>query len=387
MERPAAGLGVAGLLGARRIAITDDGGGIAAALAARFAGVNARAEVVDDVPVDADAVIFLGGLSAARDPPAALAVLRAAFRAARTVAGRFAASGGVLITAQDTGGDFGLSGSQGAWLGGLAGLAKTCALEWPRAQVRALDVERGDRPAAAIAEAIWCELLDGDDDREVGLRSDGRRVVPALHDAPLPRGGNPRIAPGGVVIASGGGRGVTAACLIALAEVTRARFVLLGRTVLADEPAVCRGVDGDAELKRALLDDARRSGERVTPAALGRRAAAVRAAREVRATIAAIRAAGGEARYDAADITDDAAVAAAVRAARAWGPIAGVVHGAGVVADKWIADKTDAQLDLVIGTKVRGLAALLDATRADDLGFVVLFSSVAGRFEIGRAHV
>ena len=40
-----------------------------------------------------------------------------------------------------------------------------------------------------------------------------------------------------VVVASGGGRGVTAAALIALAKATQARFVLLGPTALTEAPA------------------------------------------------------------------------------------------------------------------------------------------------------
>jgi hypothetical protein len=50
-----------------------------------------------------------------------------------------------------------------------------------------------------------------------------------------------------------------------------------------------------------------------------------------------------------------------------------------VLADKAIAEKTDDQFDRVFDTKVRGLAALLDATRADPLELLCVFSSVAAR--------
>ena len=66
------------------------------------------------------------------------------------------------------------------------------------------------------------------------------------------------------------------------------------------------------------------------------------------------------------------------RAAR-FGPITALVHGAGRIADKLIADKTDAQFDLVHETKVGGLRALLAATAADPLRLIALFASVAGR--------
>ena len=46
------------------------------------------------------------------------------------------------MTVQDTGGDFGLAMNPGehAWLGGLSGLAKTAAQEWPLAVVRSIDL-------------------------------------------------------------------------------------------------------------------------------------------------------------------------------------------------------------------------------------------------------
>ena len=62
-----------------------------------------------------------------------------------------------------------------------------------------------------------------------------------------------------------------------------------------------------------------------------------------------------------------------------WGSITGLVHGAGVLADKLIADKTMEQFDRVFDTKVRGLAALLAAIDTDPLDTMLLFSSVAGR--------
>ncbi len=127
-----------------------------------------------------------------------------------------------------------------------------------------------------------------------------------------------------------------------------------------------------------LLDLARRDGEEVSPRELGRRAEAVRASREITATLAAISAAGGEARYVAVDVTRESELAQALADVRArWGAITGVIHGAGVLADKLIVDKTDEQWARVFGTKVAGLQALLAATSEDPLSLVLLFSSVA----------
>ncbi|MGC4120675.1 MAG: SDR family NAD(P)-dependent oxidoreductase [Myxococcales bacterium] len=110
------------------------------------------------------------------------------------------------------------------------------------------------------------------------------------------------------------------------------------------------------------------------------------AAREARATLEAIKAAGGDALYAAADTRDRAALDSAIAQARRWGPITALVHGAGVLADKRLAEKTDEAFDSVFDTKVQGLDALLAVTSSDPLEVVCLFSSVAARTgNVGQA--
>ena len=370
----AVGLGTPGLLGARRLVLTDDGGGVAQALAAALVEYGARATVESEVPADADAVILLGGLQGAHDPAAALSASRALFRAARSIARRFTDEGGTLITVQDTGGDFGLSGSERAWLAAPAALARTAALEWPRACVRALDIARGDRDPGVVARALCVELVAGGLEPAVGLGASGERTTPALAEVAV-QAASLRVDERSVVVASGGARGVTAACLVELARVSHCRIALLGRTII--EPDPCPEVPDD-RLKTTLLAQAKTRGETVAPLELARRAEAVRANREIERTLVAIRASGGEVRYLTTNVRELASVTAALDdVRRAWGPITGVVHGAGVLADKLIADKRDEQWERVYTTKVSGLASLLAATRDDDLAFVTLFSSVA----------
>ena len=86
--------------------------------------------------------MFAAGLKTLPDDEAAIEVNREAFRAATAVAELMGTQGGVFVTVQDTGGDFGLSGSERCWLGGVAALAKTAAREWPKAQVRAIDIDQ-----------------------------------------------------------------------------------------------------------------------------------------------------------------------------------------------------------------------------------------------------
>ncbi|PRC46166.1 hypothetical protein C6A85_91465, partial [Mycobacterium sp. ITM-2017-0098] len=104
------------------------------------------------------------------------------------------------------------------------------------------------------------------------------------------------------------------------------------------------------------------------------------AEREVRATLSAAEEQGTPARYFAASITDRAALDRVLGDVRQnFGPIVGVVHGAGVLADRRLEDLDDDQFIRVFSTKLVGAEALLDATSTDDLRFISLFSSIAAR--------
>lgn len=376
----APGVALAGLFGVERVAITDDGTGLAGVLAKKLTERGVDANVVSTVPNDANAVIFLGGIRPVSSIDVALDVNREAFHAARTVAARFSSdSGGVFINVQDTGGDFGLRGSDStrAWLGGVSALIRTAALEWPNASVRTIDCERGDRDLETIAEVICVELFEGGSTLEVGLRADGTRTTLATVAMPAEPGASSSLGPDSVVVVSGGGRGVTAAALVALARACRPRIVLLGRTTLAPESVA---FENDQDLSRALIEQIRSEGREATPSEILAEKARVLASHEIRATIDAVTAAGSQARYLTVDVQDEAALASALDTVRReWGPINAIIHGAGVLADKRIAEKTDEQFNRVFDTKVVGLRSLLAATTSDPVSTLCLFSSVAAR--------
>ncbi|MDX3855746.1 SDR family oxidoreductase [Streptomyces sp. AK02-01A] len=378
LNAPAPGLAMAGL-GEGPLAVIDGGSGTAELVAAKLTGHGIRATVVTSPAPDTRGVVHLGGLAEIDSPDEALELQRGAFRLARAVATRFAADGGVFVTVQDTGGDFGLDGRQAdrSWLGGIAALARTAAKEWPAASVKAIDCERGGRDAGAVAEAIVGELLNGGPATEVGLRADGTRTTLSAVPAPSGPGSTANIGSDSVIVATGGARGVTAAALLDLARTHRPRIVLLGRTDPAAEPEGLATATDEVALTRTL---AQRPGD-TSPAAVAAEARGILAAREVRATLAALEGAGSQVRYVRVDVRDSVALTSVLdEVRREWGPVTGIVHGAGVLADKLIADKTDEQFDQVLATKAGGLRALLKATAADPLDTIVLFSSVASVF-------
>ena len=191
----------------------------------------------------------------------------------------------------------------------------------------------------------------------------------------------------GVWLVSGGAKGVTAQCVIRLARQYQAKFILLGRSVLADsEPEWARGITDEAELKRGILvmlnaprSDGGASVEKATPAKIKKEFQALQSSRSIDGTLKAITEAGGQAWYCNADVTDRDELARQLEnITRQTGAITAVLHGAGNLADKLIEQKTELDFETVYAAKVDGLANLLDCVPPGHLDTLVLFSSAAG---------
>jgi hypothetical protein len=60
------------------------------------------------------------------------------------------------------------------------------------------------------------------------------------------------------------------------------------------------------------------------------------------------------------------------------GDITGLIHGAGVLADQFIEQKTLTDFERVYSTKVTGLLSMLGCCQNDKIQHLVLFSSLAG---------
>nr|VFJ51138.1 MAG: polyketide-type polyunsaturated fatty acid synthase PfaA [Candidatus Kentron sp. FW] len=384
VEAPAADTASDNFHGPGTVSLIPDDKGVAEHLKPMLEQEGFSVNIEQSPREDADMVLFLPGLNDRTGSEQTLTLHEQAFMAARQVASRFTHDGGMFITVQDTGGRFGLDGnafdSERAWIGGLPGLVKTATLEWPKAELKSIDLEPGDRGPQDLAKAIFDELRSGGPALEVGLLANGQRVIPTMQAISQPEPDTLPINTEDVIVVSGGGRGIVPATLIPLARTARCRFVLLGRTPLAEEPSGLSEATNDAELKSLLLETMKTEGVNVTPGELNAKASAILAGREIRQTLRHLEESGAEARYYAVDVRDNQALNETLESVRRdWGPIRGVIHGAGVLADKFIADKTPEQFEQVFNTKISGIRTLLAATANDPLRLLVFFSSITAR--------
>lgn len=267
--------------------------------------------------------------------------------------------------------------------GGIAGLVKTLAMEWPavRCKVVNLDLEN---PVSTLAEQLLQELVATDGQVEVGYSGLRRRVRrPKLIPLDQNRPAHLAIDSDWVVLVTGGARGITAEVACELAERYRPTLLLVGSSPLPEpeESPQTAGFTSPNELKAALMDQMRQAGEPVTVARVEAAYSRVLKDREIRSNLVRMQHAGATVRYYQADVRDEPAMVSLIEGIyREYGRLDGVVHGAGVIEDKLIEDKTPDSFDRVFDTKVDSAFILSRRLRADSLRFLVLFSSAAGTF-------
>ncbi|MET8805784.1 SDR family NAD(P)-dependent oxidoreductase [Streptomyces sp. NPDC004546] len=208
-----------------------------------------------------------------------------------------------------------------AWGFGLA-----VAQEYPELSTTLIDL-----PPTDGVDALWTQLRHADDERLVALRGTGRLVPRLAHTRP-DDGGHGETSVDGVHLITGG--------LGGLGRVVAERLVRRGARRLA---LMSRGTP-DAE-----------AGKWIT--GLEERGVTVHLAR--------------------ADVADRESLTAALDAVRhACGPVATVVHTAGVLDDATVANLTDERVLRVLAPKVLGTALLTELI--PEARNLVLFASAAG---------
>lgn len=228
---------------------------------------------------------------------------------------------------------------------GAAGLAKTLSLEAPNVRVTIVHVPAVLASPADIVEKIVDEVAATRRCTEVHYDGDVRRV-PTLRALPV-RSGRTELplGSGDVLLVTGGGKGITSECALAVATDTGAKLAILGRS----DPAQ------DTELAANLE---RMAGSGVAVA------------------------------YARADVTDAEQVGRAVaELVDRLGPVTAVLHGAGRNEPAGLTSLDEADFRVTFAPKIGGLRAVLGAVEPQRLKLLVTFGSIIGRAGLrGEAH-
>ena len=211
-----------------------------------------------------------------------------------------AAGGAWVVSASGLGGLWGreLSKSMDFFPGhgGIPGLLKTLAMEWPEVRVKSVDLLL-EEPAAQLADHLLTEIEAGDDLVEVGYRQ-RRRLTLGLREMPLTarQDNGLKIDSASVILVTGGARGITAAVTLELARQYRPILLVAGRTPVpaAAEEVETAGLTQPQELKAALIAQQQRRGQDIKLPEVEAAYQKLLKEREMRANLAALRTAGAQ---------------------------------------------------------------------------------------------
>ncbi len=226
---------------------------------------------------------------------------------------------------------------------GAAGMAKTLRLEAPHLRTTIAHVPAG---LAQAVDWVTAEVAATTTFSEAFYDPSGVRRVPTLRAMPVePAEVCQPLGKDDVLLVTGGGKGITAECALAMAVDSGARLALLGRS----DP------EQDAELAANL--------KRMADA-------------------------GVSVRYGRADVTDADSVRRAVaEVTAALGPVTAVLHGAGRNEPAALSNVDSALIRSTFAPKVDGLRAVLDAVDPQRLRLLVTFGSIIGRAGLrGEGH-
>ncbi|MDY6905217.1 MAG: SDR family NAD(P)-dependent oxidoreductase [Thermodesulfobacteriota bacterium] len=266
--------------------------------------------------------------------------------------------------------------------GGVCGFLKALAEEMTGLNIRLVDNDPQEKPETIAAQVV-SELLTLSADIEVGYHQ-GARLVLDIQEAPLAMDDLPdnMIDSESCLLLTGGARGITAAIALELASRFKPTLLLVGRTPFVETEADnTAGITDEKQLKAILAERLKAGQKKVRPIDLEDAYHRLTGQREIRNTLEQLRAAGASAHYLACDVTDIDGFSNLIASIyEKFGRIDGVIHGAGHIEDKRIKDKDTDSFDRVFDTKADSLFILGQALRTEQLRFMALFSSVAGRF-------
>jgi acyl transferase domain-containing protein/NAD(P)H-dependent flavin oxidoreductase YrpB (nitropropane dioxygenase family)/short-subunit dehydrogenase len=296
--------------------------------------------------------------------------------------------GAILLSATSMGGSMGYSEralppQYFAGHGGVAGFVKCLAFEWPTVLVRAVDLDTRETKAELVERLLGeCSIPGGP--TEVGYVG-ARRVTWEPVSMPLQKQSLSiaLLDSKSTVLITGGARGITGAIAVELARRFRPNLIITGRSA---PPAEIESPDtasltSPADIKARIIARLQREGGDLALSSIEAQFHRIMIEREMRSNLKEITEAGSKLEYHQVDARDRAAMARLIEQAETrFGNLDGVIHGAGIMEDKLLKDKTPDSFDRVFGTKAASAVLLTELVKPEQLKFFVFFASITSRY-------
>lgn len=256
---------------------------------------------------------------------------------------------------------------------GYSGLINSLNKEWD-AKCRIIHIEQ-DIKAREAAKLVLDELLYTDDNPEVFYKKNERKIAKLVEVRLDYNRSNFDLNNNSTILAFGGAQGITSEILIHLSKEFPCHYILVGRSpnpMEKPEDEMVSILNKD-EIRKLLLKNKTFS----TVQELETEVVKIFKRNQIFYTIKSLEKNGSSVLYKSVDLKNKTALTTLIKDLyKKYGRIDGVIHGAGLLDDKFFHKKTLESFEKVYTTKVVPLRILAEELR-EDIRFIVLFSSIA----------
>lgn len=293
-------------------------------------------------------------------------------------------SAALLINLSFMDGQFGLTRKAHYPLGdaGTVGLVKAIARESSAIHIKCVDIHPSIS-AFHLINRLKQELFLMNDSVEVGLDGNNRWGLMSVEAPPPEKPAGPiDLNSESIVLATGGAYGIVAETVKALVQKTGCRLVIVGRSAFPEpESSATRHLTQPKEIRQFLIAENATAGSPKTPAQIVKLEKQILKARQIRSNFESMQRHSAGVEYHAFDIRDTERLTGLIdHVYKKYGRLDGVIHGAGVIEDKLVGQKSIESFVRVFDTKVIPALVFSRTLNPDTLKFLCFFSSVAARF-------
>ena len=360
----------------KRFAVTDDGGKIAAQIKSLLENADAKADIIQ---ADADISSYDGLIlinATASPNHYTLRDLFTLIHGTQLNHLKWVFTFSDIIAKIETGKNL----KDLNQIQGFSGLFKTLRLEYPNVRFRSVlsymlfDVE-------SLPQIVADELTVDDFFPEIIYKGSERFIYSIRNEDLIPDDANVnanlKLDENSVVLVLGGAQGITPELTSQLAAEYPCRYILVGRSEqLEDTEGVYSQLKTQMDIRKHLITV---EGMKA-PAEIEKKIQKIFKSNQIAEAIAKIEKTGAQVSYRSINIMNRDNFKAFLRAIKNdYGKIDGIIHAAGLLNDKFFADKTWESFEKVYQTKVNPLHVIIEEMD-DDLKLLVLFSSVASSY-------
>lgn len=271
-----------------------------------------------------------------------------------------------------------------AYSGALSGFYKGLRKEWQEAPIKIVDLNLAkiDALDQETAAKVIQEVEIGGDDYEVAYLGK-RRMAIRLTDLDQAESKALDLPENPHVLITGGANGITAEIALGLARQFKGCYTLIGRTALPENILELAALTEEQlnQKRLEIQDRLKRSEKKVTPIMVQKEFDKLTKAVAAYRWIQRIEQTGSQVRYFSCDVRSITDLQTVIEEAiKAFGPIHGLIHGAGIEKSHLLADKSLSEFQEVFSVKAEGICNLLRLVDKEQLRVLIGFSSISGRF-------